>query len=374
MKGEDFYRDLLLTSSERFPPYPEGQFRGQGIVLCAGGLSHLSNAYVCMKFLREFTQLPIELFFAGAEEMPSAVRTALSEEFAPISLRDITTIDFAAICPSLSIKHFCGWQIKPYALLCSSFEEVFYIDADNIPLQPPQELFSTPEFLSAGALFWPDLKTTKSTGETLFRTFGVIQARLKGDVEFESGQILVDKRRCWKALLTVCLANSDREDFRGFCYRHTLGDKDTFRLAFEFTQTPYHKVEHLPLRVGSRFLIAPLPVPGYQIQIPHDIGSFFATGMLQHDLAGIPLFIHKTVCDWSVFHDGHYLRLIEDLDGVIRPSDILMDREGRGYAFLERFKTRHLSEFGPQPLRKVQGVTSSGVRKILDGIQFLKCS
>jgi alpha 1,2-mannosyltransferase len=370
MNPESFYRGVLAASSERFPPYPEGRYRGRGIVLCAGGLVHLANAYVCMKFLREFTSLPIELFFAGGAEMPPEVRELLRRDFAPITLTDITNPELRAVYPFLPVDHFRGVQIKPYALLQASFEEIFYIDADNIPLQSPEPLFASEPYLRTGALFWPDLASTKSTTEELFRTFGVTAEALRRGVEFESGQIVLDKRRCWKALLTVCLANSDVSRFRDFCFGRTMGDKDTFRLAFEFARQPYHLVSHPSLRIGNLFFIYRVPLTGgVTIKIQHGLGSFYATGMLQHDLAGNPLFAHKTVCEWDVDLDFRNLCYIEEGDGQTRPLAWLADCESRGCGHLNEFREQYLKHFGRSRRRKLQGLAARWIIRILDAVQ-----
>ncbi len=371
MNGEAFYRDLLRSASENFPPYPEGRYIGRGIVICAGGLKHLSNAYICMRFLRGFTCLPIELFYAGGAEMPPRVAGLLRQDFAPIELKDITKPEFGETYPILRVDHFRGFQIKPYALLHSSFEEIFYIDADNIPLQSPEPLLSSEEYIRTGALFWPDLERTRSTTETLFRVFGVPEA-LRRDCEFESGEMVINKRCCWKALLAVCLANSDVAGFRDFCFRHTMGDKDTFRLAFAFARQPYYIIPHPSLRLGNLFLFIPVPLTGLQIKIQHDLGSFYATGMLQHDLAGEPLFAHKTVCEWDVYLDFRNLLLVEDQDGRIRLLPLLKDWENRGYGYLKMFKVRYLKAFGKNYFKELQGLTARGLVKILDSVQYVR--
>jgi len=372
MNGAPFYRELLRDAFSRFPPYPEGRHRGREIVLCAGGLVHPTNAYVCMRFLREFTDLPIELFYAGAAEMPSSVRDFLLADFAPIALIDITEPRFRDAYPFLPVDHFRGFQIKSFSLLHATFEEIFYIDADNIPLQSPEPLFAAEEYRRTGALFWPDLERTKSTSEALFAVFGITAESLKRDFEFESGQIVLDKRRCWQALLTVCLANSDASQFRDFCFGHTMGDKDTFRLAFEFAGQPYHLVSSPSLRLGNRFLFIPLPLTGIRIKIQHDLGSFYATGMVEHDLAGNPLFAHKTVCEWDVYLDFRNLRYLEERDGKLRPLPLLAEREEQGYRYLEAFRERYLDAFGRSRLKELQGLAARGAVKLLDGVQYLK--
>lgn len=363
MSEEARYRHLLLDAAQRFPPYPEGRHHGRGIVVCAGGLSHLANAFVCMKLLREHTDLPIELFYAGTAEMPPGVPRLLEDDLAPIRVRDITEGDEH---PWLTVHSFRGVWIKAFAILHSSFEEVFCLDADNMPIQPLEPLFESPEYRGAGAVFWPDLDRTRSTTDELFRAFGVTSAALKRGVEFESGQILLDKRRCWRALLTVCLANSDVEGFREYCYRHTLGDKDTFRLAFEAARQPYHLVPHPSRGVGNRLLFIHVPLTDLRLWIRHDLGSYFPTGMLQHDLGGRPLFIHKTIAEWELWRSYRNLALVEEPGGATSALPMLSEWEERGYAYLEHFKRRYLVFFPREPFRELQGLAARAVIRVLD--------
>jgi len=372
MNGEAFYRELLQRSCESFPAYPEGRYRGRGIVLCAGGPKHLSNAYVCLKFLRTFTDLPVELFYAGKMEMPSAVGDLLRLDFAPIALTDITLPRFREEHPFLTVRSFRGYQIKPYALLHSSFEEIFYIDVDNIPLQSPALLFAYEKYYETGALFWPDVAITRSTSDELFRVFGVTADVLKRDLEFESGQIVVDKRRCWKALLTTCLANSDVSDFRDYCYRHTLGDKDTFRLAFQHAGQPYHLVQHRALQTGSRHVVIPIPIPftTYTFGIEHELGSFFPTGLLQHDPDGRPLFAHKTVSEWNMYLPFRNFLFIESADGELLDAAGLAKLEDRGYGYLDEFRKRYMEYFGREYFREFQGLLARGIIFFLNIVKY----
>jgi hypothetical protein len=50
----------------------------------------------------------------------------------------------------------------------------------------------------------------------------------RGDREFESGQICVDKRRCYRELVLTLWLNQHSD----FWYRYLWGDKDTFHLAW----------------------------------------------------------------------------------------------------------------------------------------------
>ncbi|PKN05335.1 MAG: hypothetical protein CVU74_02320, partial [Deltaproteobacteria bacterium HGW-Deltaproteobacteria-9] len=177
-------------------------------------------------------------------------------------------------------------------------------------------------------------------------------------------------RRCWKALLTVCLANSDVENFREYCYNHTLGDKDTFRLAFEFACQPYSLVQWPALQVGSHYFIIPVPLTDLTIKIQHDLGSFYATGILQHDLKGLPLFAHKTVCEWDMYQRFRNFLYIESPDGIILPAAELAQLESRGYGYLEEFRKRYLGFFARDYFREFRGLLAKWIIALLDVVKY----
>src|SRR6185436_18372670 len=106
------------------------------------------------------------------------------------------------------------------------------LDADNVPVVNPEFLFDTSHFKRTGAIFWPDYKKVNGTkATTIWRSCGLPKPR---EQEFESGQILVDKSRCWKALCLSLWFNENSD----FYYRYVHGDKETFHLAFRKLKQP----------------------------------------------------------------------------------------------------------------------------------------
>lgn len=58
------------------------------------------------------------------------------------------------------IRSWKNFQIKADAIVQSSFEEVLYLDSDNIPLRDPAYLFDSALYKGPGQpqiVFWPDL-------------------------------------------------------------------------------------------------------------------------------------------------------------------------------------------------------------------------
>ena len=132
---------------------------------------------------------------------------------------DASTIDPPSSPPA-------GWAFKPYAMLHCSFQELVLLDADNIPTVDPAFLFETPQYRETGALFWPDLEPLPSTSDI----WEICRVAYRDEPSFESGQIVIDKARCWRALSLTAHLNA----WGDFYYRHIHGDKDTFHMAWRF--------------------------------------------------------------------------------------------------------------------------------------------
>jgi hypothetical protein len=161
-----------------------------------------------------------------------------------------------------------GWELKAYALVHSRFREILLLDADNVPVVNPRFLFTTPEFKKVGAIFWPDYGRLEPT-RAIWDYCGV---PYQDEPEFESGQIVIDKKRCWRALALALWYNEHSD----FFYEHIHGDKETFHLAFRKTGQPY-------------------AMPTTPIESLEDVV------MCQHDFRGRRIFQHRNQDKWSLF-------------------------------------------------------------------------
>jgi len=347
-------RGLLADFSPATVPFSARERGGRGVVMCAGGELYLANAFVALRFLREVSKLPVELFHAGPEEIPAAVRESLEAEFAPLRVRDIADPKLERVRDPLPVADFHGYQIKPFALLHCDFDEVVLLDADNVPLADPALLFESPEYRSCGALFWPDLPEAHFTTPELLSLFEIHDPTLRAAPEFESGQMALDLRRCWHGLVTTCLANSDRQGIRDWCYAHGNGDKDLFRLAFEHAGSRYAVVSRTPTEVGTRMVDVPIPSGRFEPRVQHPSGRFRATGMLQYAPDGGPLFVHKTVWPWQPRLRVEQLRFELDTAGAVRESPLLREIDARGNRHLADFMERFGREFGWKPHRTLE--------------------
>ena len=214
----------LNEKVNRITEYP-GSFNGRGIVICAGGSKYFPGAWVLFNILRYVgCTLPIEMWYLGPGELGDTMRNIAEE----LGVACIDALKVREIYPSLILR---GWEVKPYAILHSSFREVILLDADNIPDRNPEFLFETEEYKTTGALFWPD-RGRLGPDRSIWRICGV---PYQDEPEFETGQIVVDKERCWRPLNLTMWMN----EYSDFFYRHGHGDKETFHMAWRKLNQPY---------------------------------------------------------------------------------------------------------------------------------------
>jgi len=208
-------------------------------------------------------QLPIELWHLRASEGDARI----SDVLAKLDVRCVNAADVRRHHPA---RYLGGWELKPYAILRSEFEQVLYLDADNVPVRDPSYMFDARAFADAGAVFWPDYGRLAADA-SIWRICGV---RYRDEPAFESGQLLVDKRKCWRPLQLTVHMNEHSD----FYYRHVHGDKDTFHLAWRMLDQSY-------------------------AMVPHPIESLYGT-MCQHDFDGRRLFQHRNLPKWRVNGDN----------------------------------------------------------------------
>lgn len=249
----------------------------RGIVTCAGGSTYLTCFLVQLAMLREVgCKLPVEIWHLPNELQDHQCRRALTENYGDVRLRNLSTVQNQA-----------GWNgqgkftVKILSIAFSSFEEVLFLDADNNCLKDPTFLFDSAEFLDRGAIFWPDYWKLE-TQAPIFHAF-------KGKPWYyfaqESGQILVNKRKCWKGLW-ACLQLHTKlyEHFTKMLpFPDNWGDKDTFHTSFLGTGTDFHMI----------------PFPTSSVGYFDEQGQYRGTTMGQKDPSGQMLFLHLNALKWD---------------------------------------------------------------------------
>ncbi len=250
------------------PPYPADRFGGRGLVMAAGGPRHFTNAWVTLHVLRRVVgcSLPVQLWYLGPDELSAEMIDLLR----PL---DVECVDALEVRKRHPMRRLGGWECKPYAIVHSPFREVLWLDADNAPLVDPCTLFSEPEYTRTGAIFWPDLGSLSPDHPI----WAVCRVPWRDEPEFESGQIVLDKARCWPALQLALHLNAWSDVY----YRYVYGDKETFHLAWRMLDAPYA----MPSR-------RPRKAIGHWSQAPESDGGCWT--LFQHDLGGREVFHHRT--------------------------------------------------------------------------------
>ena len=257
----NYHQQLLDVAVQAEHAYPADRFKGRGIVICGGGLRYFTCAWVCINMLRKLgCALPVQLWHLGAKEMTDEMRLLLK----PLGVECVDGLEVRKRHPARILN---GWEIKPYAIIHSPFQEVLSLDADNVPVVNPEFLFDTPQFKETGAIFWPDYGRL-AKDRSIWDICGIAY---RDEPEFESGQIVVDKARCWQALRVTMHLNEHSD----FYYRHIHGDKETFHMGFRKVNKAYS-----------------MPAKG--------IHALDAT-MCQHDFDGNRIFQHRNLAKWSLF-------------------------------------------------------------------------
>jgi hypothetical protein len=243
----------LVRTAARDLRIPEDVGEGRGIVTAGEGEKYLPSLYALLRHLRELRcYLPVEVWHLGTRKMDPAMGRALVDLGARL-------VDAEALRNVLSWRTLRGWELKPYAILYSRFQEVLFIDADCTPTIDPTYLFATEGYRELGAVFWPDYAKNWTLEPRVWERFGLSSppehlggtARVTGfgeempegyDPPIESGQILVDKARCWRALRIAGLYC----EFSDLTFQWVYGDKEMFRMGWRLVGQRYHLPKRLP--------------------------------------------------------------------------------------------------------------------------------
>ncbi|XZE56089.1 hypothetical protein SH139x_002165 [Planctomycetaceae bacterium SH139] len=236
-----------------------------GIVIAGGGLKYFPSVWVNVRLLRHFgCTLPIQLWYLGDGEIDPYMRRLLAGH-------DVQCVDARQLEREHPARILCGWELKLYSTLHSPFAQVLFLDADNGVVADPSYLFDSPELAKHGAIFWPDYAcwTLKADVWEIFGMPDMAEPEVAmHERAFESGQYLIDKRRC-AAELQTALWYAEHSDFT---FQHVYGDKECFHLGWR--------------KVGSQYAM-PTAGPGWN---QHTI--------VQFDFRGQIIFQHRCQDKW----------------------------------------------------------------------------
>lgn len=265
------HRELMARFVASIPPYSGGQ--GRGIVICSGGWRYFASTYITVRMIRQMgCWLPIELWHLGSLNEFDPKMEWILRDYGPIVWRDANEV---AREKGLEPRHlgsqadgYPPWEIKPFSVLHSDFEEVLSLDADSypVPLESGKRDLET-LFGADRTTFWPDGMALPPA--SAWQVFGL---KPPSGPAVESGQLIVNRRRDWKALNLAWFLMEHR-DF-SFRIPGIYGDKDLWHVAWEYTRTPYKFLWPKPARIIDIYL--------------------------QMDAKGQTLFVHRTHNKWKL--------------------------------------------------------------------------
>ncbi|DBA98760.1 hypothetical protein WJX77_012685 [Trebouxia sp. C0004] len=192
--------------------------------------------------------LPIEVMYAGDSDLSEDQRDALESVG-----KDIRTVDILHFFDENTVGLLGGgWAIKPFAILASSFKQVIIADSDVVFLQSPEAAFSHPGYIRTGTLYFHD-RIVPGSNDVHDWWRNIMQGRTPSPMmaksafwagktvhEQESGVVLFNKdnRSVLIGLLYAAWMNT-RHIRSEATYRLTLGDKESYWMAFELAKIPY---------------------------------------------------------------------------------------------------------------------------------------
>ncbi len=280
-------------------------FASKGIVVACNdyysGFFLPSLAYLR---LEQKSELPIEIWYSG-DELSQKNKDLLSR-FGNVTFHDVVDV-FGG-----EAKDYWGFQIKAYMLKGSNFDEVMIADADVYFAQDPIKLFSNPDYIKTGALFFRDHPIKgfsgleDNTGESekgcSYWKYGFIECYFKRreyfrrlidspsqyipqDMTFfweeanptienpflihyqEAGVVVIDKDRHRRGVEEIFTLNKNHKE----TYLYVHGDKETFWLGMEIAKEPYSFNLELPKKIKGKWII--YGIIRQKIRLAHLIGG-----------------------------------------------------------------------------------------------------
>jgi len=207
------------------------KYEGRGIVIVGGGSSHDVNRIkaILRALNKHGSKLPVEINYFG-DELKEPTRQQLTAIygsdklfFNDLSDSSQTWVTFKSLMNN--------YQLKTAGLINARFAEMLLLDADNIPTSDPAALFDSKAYKEYGSVFWPDYTRTRKK-HPAWAAFNTLCRR--DEYEFETGQVLVDKRRYFYHLQLAAWMNT-----QDYWRKMLLGDKDLFRYAWHALKTGF---------------------------------------------------------------------------------------------------------------------------------------
>jgi len=237
MACDHFVRRLMRQRNpDNRPDMPdqgfESMFNGRGVVICLSRAADFDRARLCVQRLKRLgCRLPVQVWHLRKSAPNRRTKSLLAK-------LGVECIDASEVRRSFPVRSLRGPGLKAYAALYSQFRELFLLDANHIPDADPGLLFDAPQFQKMPAAFWPDHdRAPNSKSGPIWKSCGL--RRPNGTI-FGTGQILLNKQLCWRALRLSVWFNENTDFYSWFLDE----DGEIFHLAFRKLKLPYFMARH----------------------------------------------------------------------------------------------------------------------------------
>jgi len=236
---ENFIHDVRHSKTLR-PVHKAGT---RGIVSTAGG-SYLPVFLSSLRMLRRVgSTLPVEVYMKDSKEYEKRICVEILPK---LNARCFVLAD---VVGKEAIAHY---QLKVFAMLFSSFEEILWMDADVFPLYKPEEIFDADPFKSTGLITWPDFWAS-SVSPAYFALSQQPEPPMSARQSSETGVLMVSKKSHLTTLLLAAYYN-----YYGPSHYFRLlsqggpgeGDKETFLQAAAAVGEPFYAVSERVAAIG----------------------------------------------------------------------------------------------------------------------------
>ena len=148
---QQFFPWWFPSDKTTYVPWKPPKNPQTGIVMTVGKGNYVLASH-CIQTLRKVVNstLPIQVFYAGDDDLPELYRQEIKALHPSIETTDIldnfneTTV----------VIHGSGYAMKPFAALASRFERVILVDADTIFLRRPDLDFEENSALNSTGLYY----------------------------------------------------------------------------------------------------------------------------------------------------------------------------------------------------------------------------
>ncbi|KAK6200479.1 mannosyltransferase putative-domain-containing protein [Scheffersomyces amazonensis] len=251
-KTYELIPNTQFTKSHSFLQQYKSKLGGRGIVLTIAD-DHTDNTIRLIHILRHLgNEYPIQIVYDSttlSAESKFQVFQAATVSFHGLKKQDIT---FVQVNPTIAdgfMGKFGGFGNKILAVLFNSFEEMLFLDADVVILQPPRFFFQLKKYQQYGTLFYKDRSAVEFRPDYDIQFFKNFMNNQLDEIVFglnqvtnntidlpffskhinhymESGLVLIDRRRHFNQALIMAHLN-----FYLPIQSRLYGDKELFWLS-----------------------------------------------------------------------------------------------------------------------------------------------